>query len=117
MPATAPRPGELLAGQRFSGFGERNRTVAERALARLPEGRAVRVLDLGCAAGDTLLFLALARPEAELAGIDISPGTVELAPRRRADEALERRVTVRAGDYLETAFDAPFDVIVADQVL
>src|SRR4051794_31052391 len=116
MPATAPRPGALLATQRFSGFGKRNRAVAERALARLPE-RSVRVLDLGCAAGDTLLFLALARPEADLAGIDISADSVEVARRRLAEDGLDRRVAISAGDYLDTTFDAPFDVIVADQVL
>jgi SAM-dependent methyltransferase len=116
MSATAPRAGELLAQARFSGFGERNLIVAERALARLPQRPGARVLDLGCAAGDTVAFLALARPDAHITGIDISADSVATAMGRVAEEGVGERVELRTGDYLAEAF-APFDVIVADQVL
>lgn len=85
--------------------------LVDQGVARLP--RQGRVLDLGVGSGCILLSVLAERPDASGAGVDISPAALAVA-RRNAD-ALgvgERAVLVEGG--WETAFDAPFDLVLSN---
>lgn len=74
-----------------------------------------RVLDAGCGTG--ALSLALASRGADVVGVDVAPGLIEVATRRAgadADAATSKRgrVAFLAGDMLDPAL-GPFDYVVA----
>lgn len=64
------------------------------------------ILDVGCATGDLLSFLASALPEAELCGLDIEPNLVDVA-RQRPELA---DATIHVGDILNTSV-GEFDMV------
>jgi release factor glutamine methyltransferase len=53
--------------------------LVEKALARIPDGDDVKVLDLGCGCGPISLAIARERPRAFVTGVDISPDALRLA--------------------------------------
>ena len=61
--------------------------LVEQALARLPNDRPLRLLDLGTGTGAIALALATERPRANVVAVDLSPGAVAVA-RRNADIGL-----------------------------
>ncbi len=86
--------------QVVSWFGARFKTPAARA--------AIRVLDLGCGAGNHLCFLA--RSGFRCAGIDISATAIEFARNRLKDEGLVADLEV--GDFTCLPFaSASFDIV------
>jgi release factor glutamine methyltransferase len=88
-------------------------TVVEAALACLPAGRPVRILDLGTGPGTILLALLAARPTTTGLGIDVAAEALEAA-RANADAlGLSDRATFREGDWL-TGLAGPFDLIVSN---
>jgi len=102
----------VMRGASFSGLGTGARLLAERVLAALPVGEGARVLDLGCGAGDIALLVHLARPEAQVCGIDFASANIAAAQKR----VTRNGVSFVCADYLEWR-SGTFDLIFADSVL
>jgi len=108
------RPFEEAA---FSGREDSIRLFLYAALERMPDNDKIRVLDLGCGAGDLLLALRRKRPHASLTGVDISPFNIRAAgARAKADPNGSEGLRFEAADYLQTKY-TPFDVILSESVL
>lgn len=73
------------------------------------------VLDLGCGLGKLATAL-LREGAARASGIDLSPGSIEVARDRARDAGLSRRATFEVGNAA-TADLAPHDVVVLDKVI
>jgi SAM-dependent methyltransferase len=75
-------------------------------------GAPARILDLGTGTGRAAATLARRWPEADVLGIDLSPGMIEEA-RRQLPPELAGRVRFEVGDASQLAFDdAAFDLVV-----
>lgn len=87
-----------------------NRKTRDAVAALVPDG-AVKVLDLGCGPGGTILGIARARPDAECIGIESAPPLALLAWARRLLGG-PGNAAIRFGDFWD--FDLrPFDVVYA----
>src|SRR5262249_13715952 len=85
------------------------------ALEGLPAPR--RVLDLGTGTGVVALALAERYPEAEVVGIDLSPGMIDEADRKLPPE-LASRVSFEVGDASALASpDAAFELVVLTNMI
>jgi SAM-dependent methyltransferase len=85
------------------------------ALEGIPTPR--RVLDLGTGTGVVALALAERYPEAEVVGIDLSPGMIEEADGKLPPE-LAGRVRFEVGDASAlTSPDADFDLVVLSNMI
>ncbi len=87
-------------------------SVCERALSLIPEGRALRVLDLCCGSGALAVTLALERPLAQVTASDISEAALSYA--RKNILGNSARVTLVQGDLWEAVGDRVFDVVVSN---
>jgi 2-polyprenyl-3-methyl-5-hydroxy-6-metoxy-1,4-benzoquinol methylase len=77
----------------------------------------MRVLDVGCGAGDVSLLLAEAvGPDGTVAGVDVDPAILKLA-RARAAGAGFANVSFRAGDLEDLRLDEPVDAVVGRLIL
>jgi SAM-dependent methyltransferase len=77
----------------------------------------MRVLDVGCGAGDVSLLAArLVGPSGAVLGVDRSPEALVLA-RRRADADRIRHVTFVEGDLAELELSESFDALIGRFVL
>lgn len=108
------------SGLTFSELAFRGRAASVQAflgavLQRAPERPALRILDLGCGAGDLCLALAQALPDARVVGLDISPENIAVA-KARVQTRLGAEVEFLQADYSGWKADT-FDVISADSVL
>ena len=85
------------------------------ALAEVSPPR--RVLDLGTGTGVVALALADRYPEAEILGIDLSPGMIDEA-RRKVPSELKGRVGFEVGDASALGSpDAAFDLVVLSNMI
>jgi len=85
------------------------------ALAEVSPPR--RVLDLGTGTGVVALALAGRYPEAEILGIDLSPGMIDEA-RRKVPSELAGRVSFEVGDASALGSpDAAFDLVVLSNMI
>jgi ubiquinone/menaquinone biosynthesis C-methylase UbiE len=85
------------------------------ALEDVPAPR--RILDLGTGTGVVALGLAERYPEAEVVGIDLSPGMIEEA-RRKLPPELAGRVHFEVGDASALAHpDGYFDLVVLSNMI
>jgi ubiquinone/menaquinone biosynthesis C-methylase UbiE len=76
-----------------------------------------RALDLGTGTGVVALALAERYPEAEIVGIDLSPGMIEEA-RRKLPPGLSGRVRFEVGDASALACrDGEFDLVVLSNMI
>lgn len=83
-------------------FGDLSRHLDAAILAATPD-RPFRALDVGCGAGGTSLALAIARADATILGVDLSPSLVAVANDRRTTHVLPRRQELgAAGDSPDT---------------
>lgn len=82
------------------------------ALARLPSGRRLRVLDLGCGPGDLTLLL-LAEPRLEIVALDLSAAALGQFRAPLAAAPPERLALVRASVYELPFASASFDAVVS----
>jgi ubiquinone/menaquinone biosynthesis C-methylase UbiE len=90
-------------------LGPHHLGALELALADLPPPQ--RILDLGTGTGVVAHALAARYPDAEILGIDLSPGMIEQA-RRTLPAPLAGRVRFEVGDASALASeDAAFDVV------
>ncbi len=77
-----------------------------------PNGRRpMRVLDLGCGPGVTVLTLAQARPDVHYIGVDLAPRMIRLAQRETARSASDKAISYVVADatalpFASSAFDA-----------
>lgn len=77
----------------------------------------MRILDIGCGAGDVALLCGeLVGPAGEVVGTDLALAAVERAE-RRVKNASSCRISFRQGDPADLNFDDPFDAIVGRYVL
>jgi ubiquinone/menaquinone biosynthesis C-methylase UbiE len=96
-------------------IGPHHLLALELALAELPPPR--RALDLGTGTGVVAIALADRYPEAEILGIDLSPGMIDAA-RRKLAPALSGRVGFEVGDA--SALDLPdgaFELVVLSNMI
>jgi SAM-dependent methyltransferase len=101
----------LIDQSRF--YGE----LTEEVLRRAGIGAGMRVLDVGCGAGDvSLLVASLVGPSGSVIGIDRMPESVQLARARLASSQLAD-ATFLEGDLLQLTLDVPVDAIVGRFVL
>jgi hypothetical protein len=87
-----------------------HRAVWQAVLAELPQGRALRIIDIGSGLGGFALHLAAARPESEVQGIELAP-VPWLVSRLRAALSGSRARFLR-GDYERLDF-AGYDLVFA----
>jgi ubiquinone/menaquinone biosynthesis C-methylase UbiE len=72
----------------------------------------MKVLDVGCGAGDvSFLAASLVGERGCVTGVDMNAETVALA-RSRASQAGARNVTFEAGDITKLAYDRTFDAVI-----
>lgn len=111
----AARPGSSAVG-RFMlwGMNRGHSPVYEFGLSHVELPRGGRILDAGCGGGELLRRMARRAPDAMLAGIDISPASVE-ATRQRNRRAIEAgRMEVKEGAVEALPWpDATFDLVTA----
>jgi release factor glutamine methyltransferase len=89
-------------------------TLVERALARLPSDRALRLLDLGTGSGAIALALARERPLAQVTATDTSDAALIVA-RTNARRLYLHSVEFLSADWYAGLPDgAPFDMIVSN---
>lgn len=88
-------------------------TLVEAALARLPQDRPLRVLDLGTGSGAVALAIAHARPQAQVVATDASPDALDVARSNAQRLALSNVMLVRSDWYAQLPAGA-FDFIVSN---
>ncbi len=90
-------------------------TFLERALR---DGRAPRIVDLGCGTGNTIASVAEALPEASFIGIDGSARMIEEARRKLASRPVEfHRADLATSQWDSPWADSVFDAAVSVMVL
>jgi ubiquinone/menaquinone biosynthesis C-methylase UbiE len=91
--------------------------LTERFLRNSGIAAGMRILDVGCGAGDvSMIAAALAGPTGEVVGIDLSSPSVELA-RERARDVRCRSLRFESVDFLEYRPAVPFDAVVGRHFL
>lgn len=86
--------------------------LVDRALATLRGLERPRVADLGTGSGAIAITLALARPDARLVAVELSPEALEVAGDNAA--RLAAAVDFRAGSWYEPLVSECFDLIVSN---
>ena len=93
------------------------RPITERLLQSAGIQRGMRVLDLGCGAGDvTMLAAELVGPSGEVVGVDRAPVAIDLAA-KRAERAGFRNITFRLGTETEPTDREFYDFVIGRYVL
>jgi len=78
----------------------------------------MRVLDLGCGAGDvSFLAASLVGSSGQVVGVDQNPEAIKLATGRAAAADLSARVTFTAGDITQLPYRDEFDAVIGRLVL
>jgi SAM-dependent methyltransferase len=96
-------------------IGPHHLGALELALEDVPSPR--QILDLGTGTGVVALALAELYSDAEVVGIDLSPGMVEEA-RQKISPELTGRVRFEVGDAAELAYpDGAFDLVVLSNMI
>ena len=89
--------------------------LVETALALLPQGRAVRVLDFGTGTGCVAISILASREDASGVATDISAGALVTAGANAARHGVAGRLALRHGDWFEAIADGEaFDVVVSN---
>ena len=103
--------------RRLLAQGELFAPLTQRLLVRAGIGPGMRVLDIGCGAGDVAMAAAaLVGAEGSVVGVDRDPAQAAFAQSRaRASGVYHARFLV--GDYREISLDTPVDAIVGRLVL
>ncbi len=92
-----------------------NQAFVDRLLALGARGR---LLDLGTGPGDIPLLIVERVADCTVVGVDLSPGMLELAQKRRAGARQAERIKFRLADAKDLDFeDASFDAVFSNTVL
>jgi ubiquinone/menaquinone biosynthesis C-methylase UbiE len=103
--------------ERLLEQGELLRPLTRRAFEAAGIGPGMRVLDVGCGAGDVAFLVGeMVGAEGSVLGVDLDGTAVELADARRAAQRVGN-VAFRCGDARSRAFGGPFDAVVGRFVL
>ena len=86
--------------------------LVELALARIPPGQAVKMLDLGTGSGCIAITLALERPLAQVTAVDRSAAALAIARHNAA--ILNARVEFLTSDWFAALTGRRFDLIVGN---
>ncbi|MBW4717836.1 SAM-dependent methyltransferase [Saccharothrix obliqua] len=86
--------------------------LTREVVARLGTGPGQRVLDVGCGCGGPAVEIA-ATTGAEVVGVDVNPGALEVARHRARDAGVEHLVEFVLDDVLRASWPEPFDAVVA----
>lgn len=86
--------------------------LVELALAHMPPGQAMEVLDLGTGSGCIAITLALERPLAQVTALDRSPAALAVARRNAA--RLDAHVEFLSSDWFAALGGRRFDLIVGN---
>jgi release factor glutamine methyltransferase len=90
--------------------------LVEQALARIPEHRPIRILDLGSGSGVIAIIIAKHRPLAEITAVDASENALRVA-KENAQSLLSDRaasITFIQSDWFHAVPNEPFDIIVSN---
>jgi SAM-dependent methyltransferase len=79
--------------------------------ARLGSEPPARVVDMACGAGIACIELARRYPNAEIEGIDLDEGAIDLARAGAREAGLDARVRFRARDAAQPGLDGRYDLI------
>lgn len=102
----------------FRGYPRRVAEVSSFALSVVPDRQAtLRVLDIGCGAGDQIFDLASRLPNAHFVGVDFSAPNIAIAEQRRRGLPQASRISFAMADFLGFRSDAPFDLAVSFSAL
>ena len=88
--------------------------IVDHALRLFPEGRPLRILDLGVGSGAILLAILAERPAARGLGVDVSEEALAVARENAANLGLAGRVALLRGDWTAGLADADFDLVVSN---
>ncbi len=88
-------------------------TLVEAALARIPQSKPCRVLDLGTGSGAIAIAIAAQCPQAHVMGIDRSIGAVQVAS-ENARRLQIGNIEFKVSDWFSAVGDAQFDMIVSN---
>jgi ubiquinone/menaquinone biosynthesis C-methylase UbiE len=103
--------------QRLKNQAALLRPITERLLRSAGIDAGVRVLDLGCGAGDVSMLAAkLVGPAGCVVGIDRSQEVLNVA-RRRAQEAGLRQISFVRASVEEFSVDEPFDLVIGRYIM
>ena len=100
----------------FRSPAARASRFVERILSYAPEKPALRVLDVGCGAGEQTIELARRLPRADVTGVDISPESIRHAEEARQAYNGEASLRFVAADYWDFP-SSQYDFIVSDTTL
>jgi SAM-dependent methyltransferase len=91
--------------------------ITRRILFSAGIGPGMRVLDVGCGAGDlTFLVSEIVGSEGHVVGTDRAPAALAAANRRAAAHPIQN-VSFREGDPAALSFEQPFDAVIGRYVL
>ena len=88
-------------------------TLVEAALAKLPQDKALKVLDLGTGTGAVALAIAQNRPNAQVTAVDFSEEALSVAQENAQNLGLAR-VRLMQSDWFSGLQGENFDVIVSN---
>jgi len=88
--------------------------VVERALAHLPEGQELAVLDLASGSGAIALAVARERPLCRVVATDVSPAANATTRANARRLGLDERVEVRRGEWFAPVAGRRFDLIASN---
>jgi ubiquinone/menaquinone biosynthesis C-methylase UbiE len=103
--------------QRLKNQAAMLRPITERLLRSAGIDAGMRVLDLGCGAGDVSMLAAeLVGPAGFIVGIDLSQEALNMA-RKRAQEAGLRQISFVRASVEEFSIDESFDLVIGRYIL
>jgi ubiquinone/menaquinone biosynthesis C-methylase UbiE len=91
--------------------------LTEHTLRKAGLAPGMKVLDVGCGAGDvSLLAASIVGPSGSVTGVDMNADAVKFA-RGRIDSAKIPNITFAAGDITQLSYSAEFDAVIGRLVL
>lgn len=87
--------------------------LVDLTLARMPQDKPCRILDLGSGCGAVAITIAKYRPESQVIAIDYSAAAISVA-RSNARNLNINNIEIRRGDWFKALAEEKFDLIVSN---